>query len=252
MNDPATGDMWRRRCAWVVPVYNHGHRVAAVVRDVLALGGPVIVVDDGSTDHSAAVLARMEGIRLLRHPVNRGKGAALLSGMRAAAAMADWAITIDADGQHRPRDARGLLAAIAPGKRPIVVGRRGNMDRAPWTSRGGRAFSNFWVRCAGGPALADTQSGFRVYPLPEVLGLPVRARRYQYEIEVLVKARWIGMDIVEAPVGVVYEQPGQRVSHFHPVADFLRNARTFSHLITRRVFTPRLWPVPGRGRTGGQ
>jgi glycosyltransferase involved in cell wall biosynthesis len=221
-----------------------------VVREVLGLGGPVIVVDDGSTDDSAAILAQVPGIRLLRHPVNRGKGAALLTGMRAAAEAADWAITIDADGQHRPQDALALLAVIAPDRRPLVVGRRRGMGPAPWTSRFGRSFSNFWVRCAGGPLIEDTQSGFRVYPLPETLTLPVKARRYQYEIEVLVKACWQGMDVVEAPVGVAYGDRSARVSHFRPLVDFLRNTGTFSRLITRRVFTPRLWPAIGRAPGG--
>jgi glycosyltransferase involved in cell wall biosynthesis len=230
----------------VVPVYNHGDRVEAVVREILTLGGPVIVVDDGSSDRSPAVLAKIPGIRLLRHAVNRGKGAALISGMRAAARVADWAVTIDADGQHRPRDAFRLMAAITPPRRPIVVGLRRGMGRAPWTSRFGRGFSNFWVRRAGGPALGDTQSGLRAYPLPETLALPVRARRYQYEIEVLVSARWQGMEVLETPVGVVYADGSQRVSHFRPVADFMRNSGTFARLITRRVFTPRLWRPGGR------
>jgi len=242
--DPAANEILQGlRWAWIVPVYNHGDRVAAVVAAAAAFGAPVFVVDDGSTDSGPTIPGRMEGIRLLRHRFNRGKGAALLTGMRAAAETADWAVTIDADGQHRPADVLALLAAIAPGRRPIVVGRRCGMGRAPWTSRFGRGFSNFWVRCAGGPHLADTQSGFRVYPLPETLALDVRARRYQYEIEVLVRARWHGIEVIEAPVGVAYGRPGERVSHFRPFYDFMRNTGTFSRLITRRVFTPRLWPA---------
>ncbi len=246
MIEPQAAERLRQmRCAWIVPVYNHGDRVAAVARAAVASGAPVFVVDDGSTDDGPAILGQMTGIRLLRHPVNRGKGAALLTGMRAAAATADWAVTIDADGQHRPADVGALLSAIRPGRRPIVVGRRRGMGLAPWTSRFGRGFSNFWVRCAGGPSIADTQSGFRIYPLAETLALDVRARRYQYEIEVLVRARWQGIEIVEAPVGVAYGQTGPRVSHFRPFLDFLRNTGTFSRLITRRVFTPRLWTAGG-------
>ncbi len=231
--------------AWVVPVYNHGDRVEAVIREISSLGGTIIVVDDGSTDQTRDVLRRIPEIRLLRHTVNRGKGAALITGMRTAAETARWAVTVDADGQHRPGDAFRLMAAIAPGKRPIVVGQRCGMGCAPWTSRFGRGFSNFWVRRAGGPALADTQSGLRAYPLPETLALPVKARRYQYEIEVLVKACWQGIDIIEVPVGVLYQEGRSRISHFRPFADFVRNTGVFSRLITRRVFTPRLWRPAG-------
>ena len=242
---PAADLPARPSFAWVVPVYNHGDRVEAVIREISALGGTIIVVDDGSTDRTRDSLPRISGIRLLRHTVNRGKGAALITGMRAAAEMADWAVTVDADGQHRPRDAFRLMAAIDRGKRPIVVGRRCGMGLAPWTSRFGRSFSNFWVRRAGGPPLSDTQSGMRAYPLPETLALPVKARRYQYEIEVLVRARWQGLDIIEVPVDVLYEDGAGRVSHFQPFPDFVRNTGTFARLITRRVFNPRLWRAAG-------
>ena len=70
----------------------------------------------------------------------------------------------------------------------------------PWTSKFGRKFSNFWVWAAGGPLVEDSQSGFRLYPLPEVLQLGVEARRYQFEVEILVKARQQGIKTKEAPV----------------------------------------------------
>ena len=229
------------RAAVIIPVFNHGRTVVQVVREALALGFPVFVVNDGSSQPLPTFPQELAAVRQLQHRANRGKGAALLTGMRAAADLADWAITLDADGQHDPRDAAALLNAIPAGRRPIVVGSRYGMQAAPWTSRSGREFSNFWVWVSGGPRLSDSQSGFRVYPIPETLDLDVRARRYQYEIEVLVKARRQGLPVIEAPVGVVYRSDLPRISHFHPFLDFLRNTGTFSRLITRRVFTPRLW-----------
>jgi glycosyltransferase involved in cell wall biosynthesis len=228
--------------AVIIPTYNHGGRVAVVIADARRLGLPIIVVDDGSTDDTWPRLSAIEGITIKRHDRNRGKGAALVTGMRTAAQMSmRWAITLDADGQHRAADAARLQAAIPKGQRPIVLGRRQLMAGAPWTSRAGREFSNFWVWVAGTPWLHDTQSGFRIYPLPETLGLAVRARRYQYEIEVLAKAAWAGIPIVEAPIDVIYQTGTARISHFKPGLDFLRNTATFYRLITRRVFTPRLW-----------
>jgi glycosyltransferase involved in cell wall biosynthesis len=220
--------------AVVIPVYNHGRTLREVVDATRALGLPMVVVDDGSTDGGPERLASVPGVRLLRHPANRGKGAALMTGFHAAAAQADWAITLDADGQHDPQDAPGLIAAIPPNQRPIIVGRRQGMagQGAPWTSRFGRGFSNFWIRRAGGPRVTDSQSGFRIYPLPEVLRLDVRAQRYQFEIEVLVKAAWAGWPVIEAPIGVRY---AERISHFRPFVDFCRNTGTFARLITRRV-----------------
>lgn len=233
------------RFAVVIPVFNHGRTVRTVARKALSLGFPVFAVDDGSTDGGAARLATVPGLTVLRHRRNRGKGAALLTGMRAAAAAADWAITLDADGQHDPFEAQKLMGAIRPGERPLVVGCRQDMRaaRAPWTSRFGREFSNFWVRVSGGPGIADSQSGFRIYPLPEALHLPVKARRFAFEVEILVKACWHGLPVVEQPVGVDYRPGGRRVSHFHPFFDFLRNFGLFSRLITTRVlvhpFAPR-------------
>lgn len=225
--------------AVVIPVYNHAARVAVVVRQALALGLPLIVVDDGSTDDAAAHLRDIPGITLLRHPVNRGKGAALLSGMAAAWERGcDWALCLDADGQHNPEDAPAPLAAAASRGRCLVVGcRRGMADNAnvPWTSRFGRGFSNFWVWSAGGPRVHDSQSGFRLYPLPETLHLGVRARRYQFEVEVLVRAAWQGLPVLEVPVGVVYQPRGERVSHFQPWRDFWRNSGTFSRLLGERL-----------------
>jgi glycosyltransferase involved in cell wall biosynthesis len=228
--------------AVVIPVYNHGASVAAVVRQAVQCGFPIIVVDDGSTDGGCDDLESIPNIRVVRHSRNLGKGAALRTGMQAAAESVRWAICMDADGQHYPGDMLQLVDAIPAGSRPvIVIGRRQAMENAPWTSRFGRKFSNFWVWVASGVALSDSQSGFRIYPLPEVFDLGVRAGRYQYEIEVLARASWQGMPIVEVPVSVSYAPGGGRISHFRPWVDFLRNSCTFCRLIVRRVFTPRLW-----------
>ncbi len=88
------------RFAFIIPVYNHAATVAQVVRQAQALGYPVFVVDDGSTDETSQRLAEIKGINLLHHSKNEGKGAAILTGFMAASHVADYAITIDADGQH--------------------------------------------------------------------------------------------------------------------------------------------------------
>jgi glycosyltransferase involved in cell wall biosynthesis len=222
----------------IIPVYNHQERVAEVIRQVLQLGLPVFVIDDGSTDGTPAVLASLKGIIVLRHPVNLGKGAALLTGFAAAAKISDWALTLDADGQHLPQDGSTFLEVARRGERVMAVGVRQGMagENVPWTSRFGRGFSNFWVWAAGGPWIADSQSGFRLYPLPEAMHLGVSARRYQFEVEILVKARRHKIRVVEIPISVVYQPKGVRISHFRPWFDFLRNSATFSRLIFSRFF----------------
>lgn len=226
------------RVAVVIPVYNHKGEIANVISRALKQPWRVIAVDDGSTDGTYELVKNIESITVLRHPENRGKGAAILTGFAAAAAWAEWAITIDADGQHNPEDAWNLLRAVPPGSRPIVVGCRQGMDHTdvPWKSRFGRGFSNFWVRASGGPDIRDTQSGFRLYPLPEAGRLNVRARRFQFEVEILARASRSGIPVMETPVSVVYQPAGQRVSHYRGFVDFMRNSATFSRLIIGRIF----------------
>jgi glycosyltransferase involved in cell wall biosynthesis len=234
----------KHRFAFIIPVYNHAGTVAQVVKDAQALGFPVFVVDDGSTDTTYEQIKEIAGIQILRHQQNIGKGAAIMTGFAAASVVADWAITIDADGQHYPEDARRLIEAIPAGRRPIVVGARegmGSIEGAhiPWTSRFGRKFSNFWVWASGGYILSDSQSGMRLYPLPEAMLLKTKARRFQFEVEILVMARRKGLKVIETPVRVVYNPDGKRISHFRPFVDFLRNSQTFARLIFIRIFSLR-------------
>jgi len=228
--------------AIVIPVYNHGTRISELVHAVSALGHTLFVVDDGSTDSTPEILAALniQNFTVIRHPENRGKGAALLSGFQAAEKEYSWAVSIDADGQHKPEDIDKLLLARQEGQRAIIIGNRRGMEKThvPWTSKFGRKFSNFWVWVSGGPLVGDSQSGFRLYPLPETLSLDVKSRRFQYEVEVLVKAHGQKIPIVETPVQVVYQRGAERISHFRPWRDFLRNSATFSRLIFHRIFSP--------------
>jgi glycosyltransferase involved in cell wall biosynthesis len=228
---------------FVIPVFNHARNLGQVAAAAVESGAPVLVIDDGSTDGSAKAAASVAGMRLLRHEANRGKGAAILTGLTEARRLsASFAVTVDADGQHRPDEARRLLDALWPAgsvapERVLVLGARRGMDQAavPWTSRMGRGFSGFWVWASGGPRVSDSQSGFRVYPVDETLALPTVARRFEFEVEVLVQARRAGLPIREVPVSVAYDPPGGRVSHFRPWRDFGRNSVTFTRLIVGRL-----------------
>jgi glycosyltransferase involved in cell wall biosynthesis len=228
------------RCAIVIPAYNHGAQVRRVIEKCLQFGAPVVVVDDGSTDSTPDVLASLSNITVIRHEKNQGKGASLLTGFAAVLSFADWAVTVDADGQHDPEDILSLALAVPAGQRPLVIGKRENMEHkdVPWTSRWGRRFGNFWVWASCGRWLSDSQSGFRIYPLPETLHLGTKARRFQFEVEVLVRGVWSGIPIIETPVRAIYAPPEERVSHFRPGLDFWRNTKTFARLIAMRVLIP--------------
>jgi glycosyltransferase involved in cell wall biosynthesis len=228
------------RYAIVIPTYNHKKHLRRVVENTLQLGLPVFVVDDGSTDSTPEILSSISGLTILRHEKNVGKGAALLTGFAAVAPKADWAVTIDADGQHNPEEILSLIQAIPDGQRPLVIGKREGMEKknVPWTSRWGREFSNFWVWAACGRWFSDSQSGFRIYPLPETTHLGTRAKRYQFEVEILIRAVWHDFPIIEVPVHVHYGPREERVSHFRPWLDFWRNTRTFARLVAMRLFIP--------------
>ena len=212
MTDP------RHICA-VIPTYNNGGTVADVVRGVLRQGLPVIVVDDGSADGTAG---RLEGldIQILRHPVNRGKGRALRTGLEAARALGyRFALTIDADGQHDPADIPALVAAA--GERTLVVGSRNiAAEGMPSGSTFANRFSNFWFTVQTGRRLSDTQTGYRVYPLEDLPSLRLLTARYEAELTLLVFSAWKNLRLVPVPVRVYY--PADRVSHFRPFADFFR------------------------------
>jgi glycosyltransferase involved in cell wall biosynthesis len=228
------------RYAIVLPAYNHEKQLRSVIEKTVKIGLPLIVVDDGSTDSTSKVLASFPDVTVIRHKKNEGKGASLLTGFVAALQIADWAITIDADGQHNPEDILSLIQAIPESQRPLVIGKRSGMGPgfAPWTSRWGRQFSNFWVWASSGRWISDSQSGLRIYPLPEALHLGTKTRRYQFEVEILVLAIWQGIPIIEIPVHVFYGSGEDRISHFKPWLDFWRNTKTFARLTATRFLIP--------------
>jgi glycosyltransferase involved in cell wall biosynthesis len=209
--------------AALVPAYDAAATIADVVRGAAGVLTPVMVVDDGSTDDTAA-RAEAAGAIVVRQPQNRGKGAALVTGLRHLAERGiTHALTLDADGQHLPSQLPVLLAASAAAPDAIVVGVRKKEGHA---IRGINRFGN-WVadtlmrRIAGQP-LPDTQSGFRVYPVGPTLALGTEGTRYEFETEVLLRAARAGMPLVGVPVEVFYPPVEERVSHYRPWRDTLR------------------------------
>lgn len=224
----------------VIPVYNHAATLPEVVNRSLETGFPVLVVDDGSTDQGTEQLQNPD-CRILHLGINRGKGAAILAGARQASEQGhDAVITVDADGQHDPAEAH-LLVREAEKNRPLmVIGCRDmSGETVPPSSRFGRVFSNFWVRLECGRDLPDTQSGFRLYPIPETLDLNIAGSRYDFEVEVLTRAAWAGLPIKSVPISVHYPAIGTRISHFNQVKDNLRLTFLHSRLICRALIP---WP----------
>jgi glycosyltransferase involved in cell wall biosynthesis len=222
----------------VVPVYNHGRTLRDVVARALAVNDNVIVVDDGSTDGGPETLAGLP-VTKIRHPENRGKGAAIITAAHEARRKgATHIVTIDADGQHDPADYSRFVPLIDEDPDAIIVGTRAfDPATTPLLSRFGRVFSNFWLRVQTGYELKDTQSGFRVYPLSLLGWLKLKERHYDFEVEVLVKAVWAGITLREVDISVYYPPSSLRVSHFRLFMDNLRLSLLNTRL-TLRALTP--------------
>jgi glycosyltransferase involved in cell wall biosynthesis len=208
----------------VVPAFQAERSVAAVVSGLLRelsarSEARVLVVDDGSTDRTAAEAERA-GAVLLRHPKNLGKGAALRSGLRfALEAGYDAIVSVDADGQHPPDEAARVAQSDAP-RKALVLGVRDLVrDGAPLANRFSNGFSNVFLSWFGGVPIRDSQCGLRRYPVPETLALDARSDGYAFEAEALLRAARLGWQIVQIPVRVVYPPASERVSHFNALRD---------------------------------
>ena len=214
--------------AVVIPAYNEAATIRDVAQRALRQLPLVIVVDDGSDDGTAQQLEGL-GTVVLRNTGNLGKAASLRRGAAEAIGRGAGAIvTLDGDGQHCPEDIPALLQAWHAGPGRIVIGSRLHArDQIPPVRYWANRFGNSCVGVVIGTAIADSQSGFRVYPA-RVFGEARlrydRARSFVFESEVLVEAARLGIGILCVPVQVVYSGRA-RASHFRPVVDFLRIGR---------------------------
>lgn len=221
------------RVAAIVPAFDGEASVGAVVRELARTGcfaGGLFVVDDGSSDHTAEV-ARAAGATVFVHGRNRGKGAALRTGLRAAwEAGFEAAITVDADGQHPPEEAARLAAMPRP--EALVLGVRDLAAAgAPRANQISNRISNYFLSLFSGRTLADTQCGLRRYPLPVTLALGGVDDGYAFEAEIILRALAAGVPLVEEPVRVLYPPEDERVTHFDSVRDPARIVRRVVELL---------------------
>jgi len=206
----------------VIPVYDHAETIGGMVERVIAAGLPAIVVDDGSGAECAramdALVAGAGGeVTLVRRPENGGKGAAVLDGLRRASALGfTHALQIDADGQHDAADIPRFLAVARDHPGAVILGRPVFDASVPKVRLYGRGITHVlvWVHTLSF-GIPDAMCGFRIYPLGEVLALAARAplgRRMDFDIDILVRLSWQGMEFVSLPTKVRYPLDG--ISHF--------------------------------------
>ncbi len=220
----------------VIPAFNAAKTIGALVRQVRIHGFPVIVVDDGSDDQTAAIAAR-EGALVISHVQNRGKGTALRSGFEHVL-KSDYAgvVTMDSDGQHDPAEISRLVQAGEYQHAGIVIGNRmGQEGSMPFVRRWTNRLMSGVVSRLTRQSIPDSQCGFRLIYTAVLSSMPLRARRFELETELLLAAATQRWKMVSIPVRTIYDS---HASHIHPIRDALR----FVRVVVRYLW----WPPASR------
>jgi len=235
------------RVTAVIPVYNHELAVPAVSAALHAHGLPVVLVDDGSRESCRLALeglARDTGDRLVRLPVNGGKGAAVIAGLREALAQGyTHALQVDADGQHDLRDVPRFLEAARREPDAVICGRPvfdASIPKVRFLSRY-ITHALVWLQTLSFTRVRDSMCGFRLYPVSTVLEVVDRdgvGRRMDFDVELLVKLVWRGRTLRWLDTRVSY--PADGISHFRMLYDNLRLAGMHVRLVLGM-----LWRAPG-------
>ena len=245
-----------RPCA-VIPVYNHGSTVGAVVAELVAEGLAVILVDDGSSAETKTFLTEIvrdvKGTTLFTLPVNLGKGGAVAHGLIQASQLGySHALQVDADGQHDLGEILTFLDVSRAQPDQVICGRPVFDRSVPISRLIGRRITNFFVAIETlSRDIPDAMCGFRVYPLMPVQNLLSRralSQRMDFDIEILVRLHWQAVSMQFRPIRVIYPENG--ISHFRLLADNLAITRIHAQLTIEMVFR---WPwLLWRRRHAGQ
>jgi len=196
------------RIVLVIPIFNESQVIGQVLKEVRLHGDYIlIVVDDGSADESF-VQACAHGALTLRHKINRGKGAAVKTGIMAANLLeADIVVTMDGDGQHNPADIQTLIDPIINGTNDVVLGSRIlNKKEMPWVKVIANYIANFFTWLFYGIMVSDSQSGFRAYSKYAALIIDTKADKYEYDSKVIREIKNYRLQFTEVPVHTRYTE----------------------------------------------
>ncbi|MDR2864451.1 MAG: glycosyltransferase family 2 protein [Spirochaetaceae bacterium] len=231
------------KTCFIIPVYNHGKTIRALIRDLVCYDIPIIIVDDGSDEETKTYLSSVERefkqIVLLAREKNGGKGAAVMTGIdKAYDLQCDNALQLDADGQHDTSAVKFFLEKSAADPGAVICGLPEFDKNAPKSRVNGRKISVFWAKIVTlSTAIPDALCGFRVYPVESVFRLIHKHffdKRMGFDVEILVRLYWEHIPLVFYPLQVSYPQGG--LSHFHPLRDNIRISFVFTKLFFGMVF----------------
>ncbi len=218
------------RAAVIIPAYNEAGRILRVIEKVKAKGLPVLVVNDGSDDDTAAV-ASQAGANVISLSSNQGKGAAIREGLSCfLKENYDGIILMDADEQHDPNDLRCFVEALESQNGDLILGNRmASPENMPWIRRVTNRVMSFIISSASGQKIPDSQCGFRALHRHVVEKIRIKTNRFEAESEMILDAARHGFTIRSIPVASVYA--GEH-SHIHPIRDTFRFFRfLFSRLL---------------------
>lgn len=210
----------------VIPAYNAARTLGDVVKSCINIINNILVVDDGSRDDTAAV-ARSAGAEVVSHAHNRGKGAALKTGFAWAIEHGfDAVITLDADGQHLPREIPKFLACREATHADLIIGGRSHLfaQMLPRRRMANR-FSAWTIAKASKTGITDSQSGFRLYSANLLRNVRLHTDGFDMESEVIVHAGRRGFKVITTPIDLGFVD-GLSTSHYKPLKDTLRIAWT--------------------------
>lgn len=235
----------RTNIAALIPCYFEAKHIRDVAQRALAQLDTVLVVDDGSTDATAAE-AGAAGAEVIRHELNQGKGAAIKTGLRALSARRgiEYVLVLDGDGQHLPEEIPHFIEeANRSGVSMIVGNRMSDLRAMPFVRRLTNRFMSSQISAVCEQEIPDTQCGFRMFHRELAAQLcAAPSTKYDYETEMLVIASRLGCRIAAVPVSTIY---GDEKSKIHPVRDTLRFFKLMARL-KREAATPETLPVLGR------
>jgi glycosyltransferase involved in cell wall biosynthesis len=217
----------------VVPAYNEGGPIAGVITSLRAAGYErVLVVDDGSTDDTAEQ-ARQAGAMVIRHVINRGLGGGIGTGFAAARFLGATAlVTIDADGQHDPREVEALLAPVLGGRADVVVGSRVRQrQEMPWYRRCANHLANCLTFIIFGKWSSDSQSGLRAFSRTAIERMEIKTSGFEVSSEVIGEVGRLRLRYAEVPIRAIYTEYSLSKGQ-----SFGNGIRTLAHLILRRYW----------------